>query len=471
VKNNICLSSAALCLVIISSSNPAGAADLTAVPTSQIGSPIKSDIASLGFANANRAKVPYFELSMVADIPIAPVTVPSLITVGPVDVVTPESFPNVVSKMIGKEVMKSAPLSKLVDAAKAVASGVADDFKALIAANTPANVFVSNPVVGSILTTSGGIKAVGSQLSSGNAVATFTEANTYLVANGYAKISIAPDGRTWYWSGSLMRFAAWPGAKYSSNPDRFNTDFYNTAYAGASPTPITTAPGSTNTAAIASAMPTWLGTNSDEIVALMQAENAASLAGARTTDAPVTAANPAPPNATGITQGDLDKWFAQNTAAVAKAAADAALAAANGDPANSATAALAAQAALEAAKAAADAQKGDPAGEEDGDDDENFSGVTPSGFEAKFDPGEFDIPARFTTFVNTVKASPLFSFSSGFFNSLPGGGSPIYEIEAGQYGRHTIDFSQTMSGGLAVMKTVLLMVFGFFSIRAVIMKR
>ena len=102
---------------------------------------------------------------------------------------------------------------------------------------------------------------------------------------------------------------------------------------------------------------------------------------------------------------------------------------------------------------------------------EIFLTITPSGFEEPYDPGDYDIPERFSSFMDTVKSSSLFSFSSSFFNSIPGGGSPIYQIEAGRYGSHTIDLSQTMSNGLAVLKTILLTCFGFLSIRAVIMKR
>lgn len=123
---------------------------------------------------------------------------------------------------------------------------------------------------------------------------------------------------------------------------------------------------------------------------------------------------------------------------------------------------------LAAAKAAAQAATDAAANEVP---PETFAPVNAAAFATAYNPGAFDIPARFTTFINRVKASPLFSFSTGFFNSLPGGGSPIYEIEAGQYGHHTIDLSQTMSIGLAVLKTILLACFGFLSIRAVIMKR
>ena len=109
--------------------------------------------------------------------------------------------------------------------------------------------------------------------------------------------------------------------------------------------------------------------------------------------------------------------------------------------------------------------------EDNEDAKDNFAPIDDNPFQNPYNPGEFDIPARFTAFLNTVKSSGLFSFSSSFFNSLPGGGSPVYEIEAGQYGHHTIDLSQTLSTGLAILKTVLLLCFGFLSIRAIIMKR
>ena len=102
---------------------------------------------------------------------------------------------------------------------------------------------------------------------------------------------------------------------------------------------------------------------------------------------------------------------------------------------------------------------------------ETFSPISDDPFANPYDPGPHDIPARFTSFMNNVKSSGLFSFSSGFFNSLPADGSPIYTVEAGQYGTHTIDLSETLSTGLAVLKTVLLLLFGFLSIRVVILKR
>ncbi|MGD9950412.1 MAG: hypothetical protein AB7U29_18325 [Desulfobulbus sp.] len=111
-------------------------------------------------------------------------------------------------------------------------------------------------------------------------------------------------------------------------------------------------------------------------------------------------------------------------------------------------------------------------GEDDGDDDETFNAIgESSAFQEGYNPGEFDISGRFSSFFTNVKSSSLFSFSTSFFESLPGGGTSTYTVDAGMYGSHTIDLSETMSTGLAVLKTILLVVFGFLSIRAVIMKR
>lgn len=110
-------------------------------------------------------------------------------------------------------------------------------------------------------------------------------------------------------------------------------------------------------------------------------------------------------------------------------------------------------------------------GEEIKEIPETFDSISDSPFDSPYETGTFDIPARFSSFMNNVQGSGLFSFSSGFFNSLPGGGSPVYTIEAGQYGTHIVDLSSTLGTGLAVLKTVLLLLFGFLSIRVVILKR
>jgi hypothetical protein len=112
----------------------------------------------------------------------------------------------------------------------------------------------------------------------------------------------------------------------------------------------------------------------------------------------------------------------------------------------------------ELARAQAESQK------EEENPKETFSPIAENGFAEPYIPGEYDIPERFSSFLDNVKSSSLFSFSSS--------GSPIYQINGGQtFGSHTIDLSETLSTGLAVLKTILLACFGFLSIRAVIMKR
>jgi len=167
-----------------------------------------------------------------------------------------------------------------------------------------------------------------------------------------------------------------------------------------------------------------------------------------------------------ITPADVKNYADQKVKEALDAYAATTAAAAAANPTDAALQNEAAKAAAEAAQNAADNLK-----DQVEEQEETFSPIDATAFEEPYNPGEYDIPARFTTFLNRVKSTGLFSFSADFFNSLPGGGSPIYEIEAGQYGHHTIDLSQTLTVGLAVLKTILLACFGFLSIRAVIMKR
>ncbi len=183
-------------------------------------------------------------------------------------------------------------------------------------------------------------------------------------------------------------------------------------------------------------------------------------------DQKITSSDPAPETVPSsspqpITNTQIQNFFAQNTTNVYNKTLETIT--------NNATSTTT-EISNEVAGAAAEAAK---AQEEEAtkETEETFSPISDSAFTEPYNPGEFDIPARFTQFLNNVKSSGLFSFSNDFFNSLPGGGSPIFEIEGGIFGSHRIDLSETMSGGLAVLKTVLLALFGFLSIRAVIMKR
>jgi len=102
---------------------------------------------------------------------------------------------------------------------------------------------------------------------------------------------------------------------------------------------------------------------------------------------------------------------------------------------------------------------------------ETFNPPPADAFNTPFVKASPTFGERFTTFINNMKASPLFSFSQGFFGSVPGGGSPVFTVNAGTYGTHTYDMSIYLTAGLVVLKSVLLCMFGFLSIRTVILKR
>jgi hypothetical protein len=109
----------------------------------------------------------------------------------------------------------------------------------------------------------------------------------------------------------------------------------------------------------------------------------------------------------------------------------------------------------------------DSPGEEEG----GYSPIGNNAFATPYGKEGGDISNRFNQFLSNVENSDLFSFSSAFFDSLPSGGSPTYTIEAGQYGTHTVDLEESFGSGLPILKSVLLVCFGYLSIRAIIMKR
>ena len=157
----------------------------------------------------------------------------------------------------------------------------------------------------------------------------------------------------------------------------------------------------------------------------------------------------------------LQQFFSDNAAQIANQATQTATDP-NATPAEIAAAQVAADAAKATADKAQDQMQPEP---------ETYTDVPLSGFEEPYNPGPFDIPDRFDTFLANVAGTGLFSLPSQYFNSLPGGGSPVYTVEAGTYGTHTIDLSETMGTGLAVLKTVLLLCFAFLSVRVVVLKR
>ena len=177
-------------------------------------------------------------------------------------------------------------------------------------------------------------------------------------------------------------------------------------------------------------------------------------------DQKITSADPNPstvpaPQPSPITNNDVSNFFTANTTNVYNEYLNTVN---NGGDVNTA------QAAAELAKAQEE--------EAEKETEEKFNPLDANPFQNPYNPGPFDIPTRFTTFLSNVKSSGLFSFSSSFFNSLPGGGSPLLTIDGGQtFGSHIYDFSQAFSSGLPILKAVLLALFGFLSVRAVIMKR
>ena len=107
-------------------------------------------------------------------------------------------------------------------------------------------------------------------------------------------------------------------------------------------------------------------------------------------------------------------------------------------------------------------------------DDEKYDSVgRPEGADA-YSPGEeeFSVSGRFQTMVGTIKGTQLFNFSRQFFEGVPSGGTPTINFDGGRrYGKHTINLSDTMGSALAAFKAIVLSIFAFLSIRAVIMKR
>ncbi|WP_319548098.1 hypothetical protein [Desulfogranum marinum] len=103
---------------------------------------------------------------------------------------------------------------------------------------------------------------------------------------------------------------------------------------------------------------------------------------------------------------------------------------------------------------------------------DDFDEITTSDFDEAYSlDEEFDVSDRFGTFVDTIKTTGLFSVPDQFFGSLPSGGSSVIHIDAGQYGDHSVDLNDTLGPGLLVLRSIFVIIFGFLSIRAVVMKR
>lgn len=463
---------------------------LKIVPKSKTGTTIKSDIADLGYINPSRPGVKYFELHAVPDMivsedakytpetPDAPPSKddrmykPALIAHGPMELVTPETFPNSGEVMLGKVASIGAKLDDIIKTAKADATTKYQDLKN----------FLQN------FTTPGGIPSSGMPSSLSGKTFTMTNGSTVVLTYANWVTGMDPAYMQNQYNSKTYKFKLTPtGGCYAtgSTPtgpwECFDGSSYNGTWLGrvwgfngsATSDPPTTPPTEDviDFAGVKNGLASASSAVKEEVDAAIKEIPNSKEKAADGVPSSVSGSSP-----TGITQAEIDALLAKNTAAVAKMVADATaqIAAANTNDANAQIAAM--QAALDAAKAAQESEaiQGTAEGEEEGDDEETFAGINPEGFTEGYKATEenFDIPGRFDSFLDNVKSSGLFSFSSGFFNSIPGGGSPVFTINGGQtFGSHSIDFSETMTTGLAVLKSILLACFGFLSIRAIIMKR
>ena len=381
---------------------------------------------------------------------------PSYLAMGAYSLLTPTNLTTAKDYYVGQGAAVGAKVGDIVDHVKSSASSSYTAFKALLAANTdtinPDHTGVS---LRAIVAMSNGVnyKIVG-----GPSISAFAASGLSSIPSSYPYIALSGGAYAWRPSPTEV-YMAIPGDFYHGVSSLLNLYMYTAAQANE---PATLLPSTAvNYPGLKDALnPTVPGAVAAEIPKIIKNMPASQVAASTAIPSTAEAADGPP----AITQADVNAAIKANTAAVAQAVAQAAADIAAANPDDAAAQIAAAQAALEAAKAAEEAAKEEPA-------EETFSPISDTAFAEPYNPGEFDIPARFTTFLNNVQSSGLFSFSNDFFNSLPGGGSPIFEIEGGMFGSHRIDLSETMNGGLAVLKTVFLALFGFLSIRAVIMKR
>lgn len=81
------------------------------------------------------------------------------------------------------------------------------------------------------------------------------------------------------------------------------------------------------------------------------------------------------------------------------------------------------------------------------------------------------IKGDFTSTMNTIKASPLFSLPLNLTNNLPVSGSPVISFNAGVFGSHSYDFSDSnWSWVLLVLRSVIMIAFSYVGIKIVVLK-
>ena len=361
--------------------------------------------------------------------------------------VSPESFPATAAQYVGLEGSVGAKIGNLVKFVNSSAEGAYSALKAAIAAHSTPEAYQSPYPAGETSTFSDGK----------NYILTFANYSTGMDPQWcrdqlpiYPHIKFATGG-CWI---SGPQATCFDGTLYGTW--MYRVWFYNITET-TNPATYTPTPASVDYVGLSNDLKNPSPALSTDIKdAIKNLPSDQKITSADPAPSSIPASNPSP-----ITNNQVQNFFATNTSNVYNKTLETIT---NNETSTTTSVTN------EVAKGAAEAAK---AQEEEvtKETEETFRPISDTAFAEPYNPGEFDIPARFTTFLNNVKSSGLFSFSNNFFNSLPSGGSPIFEIEGGIFGSHSIDLSETMSGGLAVVKTVLLALFGFLSIRAVIMKR
>lgn len=81
-----------------------------------------------------------------------------------------------------------------------------------------------------------------------------------------------------------------------------------------------------------------------------------------------------------------------------------------------------------------------------------------------------DFGVRLQTFTGGIQATGLWGAPTAFFNGVPSGGSPLITFNAGRFGNQTIDYSKSATL-LAILRSAILICFGYWSLRVVVLKR
>jgi len=165
---------------------------------------------------------------------------------------------------------------------------------------------------------------------------------------------------------------------------------------------------------------------------------------------------------------------ASGVAAANAAAANAASAANPGDSGLAAAAAAAnaaaanAAAAAAAAQATADQQAADAAAKTADEADESI--ITPLAAGAAYGDGStFDFGARMSSFITDMKRSGLFSLPGQVLGNIPSGGTSAFNVSFGRFGSTIFDLAD-YSSSIAVMRTLVLIVFSVAGLRIILLK-